>query len=226
MLVGNYLNKAEINELIASFEGKPKFQNLIREMQHMENFRFDGEQAEVIQAIKFDVVKHEDVISAKTLYLKVNDNVHIRYIVRHLNGDVETTNDFFIGEVSRLDEENNIIVTNFRARHDNYVSSFESQLTEEAIALGVEAERKAKEEFPFDENYVPGMLLNQEVGAEAWYQGCLPGGYVWCGDDCGGSAACWSSTPGVNGLDNCCKTHDCCYSRLGVSYPNCYCDQK
>ncbi|TYR78884.1 hypothetical protein FZC66_17835 [Priestia megaterium] len=228
MLVGNYLEQAEIKELVASFEGKLKFQNLIREMQYHEGFVFAENTIEMIQAMKFDVVKNEAVISAKVLYFKVSENVKIRYIIRHVNGDKETTNDFFIGELTRPSEEGDgFTITHFKSRNDTFVSSFESHLSEEAIALGAEGDKKSEEEFPFDEHYYPGMLLNDEVRAEKkWYQGCLPGGYIWCGDDCGGSASCTSSVKGVNGLDNCCKAHDCCYSKNKVSYPNCYCDQR
>lgn len=228
MLVGNYLDQLEISELVEHFEGKMKFQNLIREMQHHDDFTFDKSKLEIIQAIQFDMVKNEDVISAKVLYFKVSENVNIRYIVRYVNGNKDTTNDFFIGELSHVSEEGEgLTVMNFNSRHDTFVSSFESQLSEEAIALGAQGDKKSEEEFPFDENYYPGMLLNNEVRAEKkWYQGCLPGGYIWCGDDCGGSAACSSSVSGVNGVDDCCKKHDCCYTQRKVSYPNCYCDQR
>lgn len=226
-VVGNYLDQAEIKELISTFNNKPKFQNLIREMKQYENFDFNEDTVEVIQALKFDVGKDKDVISAKSLYLKVNENVIIKYIVRHLNGDKETTNDFFIGSITRnSDDGEGFTVTHFKARHDTFISSFESRLTKEAIEAAAEFNAQAREEFPIDENYYPGMLLDQEVDSEAWYSGCIPGGYIWCGEGCGGSIACSSSKYGVNELDNCCKKHDCCYHTYGVSWPHCYCDQK
>ncbi|MBA2871550.1 hypothetical protein HNQ85_001820 [Anoxybacillus calidus] len=225
-LVGNYLDQVEIKELISTFNNKLKFQNLIREMKQQEKFDFNEDTVEVIQALKFDVVKGNDVISAKSLYLKVNDNVKIKYLVRHLNGDKETTNDFFIGSITRnSDDGEGFTVTHFKARHDTFISSFETRLTEEAIKAAAEVDTQAKEEFPIDENYYPGMLLDQ-VDSEGFLDGCLPGGYIWCGMKCGGSVACTSSQYGINELDHCCKSHDCCYSRNNVDYPNCYCDQR
>lgn len=222
MLVGNYLNNEEVKTLINTFSEKTKFRNLIQEMNNSEKFEFD-ENSEVIQAIKFDVLKGEDVYSAKVVYLKLNENVKIRYTIRHLNGDESTTNDFFIGEIFKV-EEDEIKVTHFRSYHDEYVSSLISSHTHEVAALAIESNKLQEEQFPIDENYVPGMLLNEEVKTAAWYSGCMPGGYMWCGEGCGGSSACKSTAGAVNSLDFCCKSHDCCYHTYGVSYKNCLCD--
>ncbi|MGE7946783.1 hypothetical protein [Lysinibacillus sp. NPDC093688] len=79
-------------------------------------------------------------------------------------------------------------------------------------------------------------LDGQDVSAQAWYDSipCVANGccafadgpiqlekpvvYKWCGANCG------SGTP-VNAADNCCRTHDYCYSSF-PSYPNrCSCDR-
>ncbi len=227
MLVGNYLNAKEVKDLISTFRQKEKFQNLIQEMQNHTDFEFNDEKIEVVQALKFDVVKNEDVISAKSVYLKVDEDVNIQYIVRHLNGEEDTKNDFFTGTLIYEDIEKDSLYTqlNFKARNDTLVTLSESSYDEDHVRMTAEVNSKEESEFPFDKDYYPGMLLDQ-VSSDAWYSGCLPGGYIWCGEKCGGSAACKSNLSGVNGLDNCCKAHDCCYSEKGVSYKDCYCDDR
>lgn len=228
MYVGNYMNDVETKAILATFKEKPKFQNLLTEMMQMEDFQFDEEQIEVIQALKFDAMKEEDfIVSAKALYLKLKENVHIKYIIRHLNGDETTTNDFFIGNIRHESlEQEGFTVTHFKARHDSHISTFETHLDEETLVEAQTLSKKEEEEFPFDPNYYPGMLMDQVKTENVFVDGCLAGGYIWCGKSCGGSVACTSTKSGINGLDNCCKTHDCCYTKYGVKYPHCYCDQR
>lgn len=223
-LVGNYLNQEEIKKVISGFKDKQKFQNLLNEMKQFEAFTFDENLVEVTFALQFDV-KYDGVFSAKAINLKLNDKVALQYITRHENADTSTENDFFWGTIQNHDEPGVIKIMNFKAQTDTYVSSFESELKSEAVVEAAKVDEETEEAFPITENYYPGMLLEQEVET-AWYNGCLPGGYVWCGKECGGSIACNSSTYGVNELDNCCKTHDCCYKTRGVSYKNCYCDSR
>jgi len=226
MEVGYYLSESEVNELLANFKEKQKFHNLIKEMKKHEDFDFDPKTVEVIQGLKFDTVKEKEVISAKVLALKINEKISIRYITRQLNGDLDTKNDFFVGDITsdKTKNDNTIKHLVFRARHDDEVSTLEKEYAEEAIALSKELDEEFDQEFNFDENYYPGQLLDQ-VDSEAVIQGCIAGGYLYCGAACGGYPACSGSRSGINGLDNCCKKHDCCYHTKNTSGPNCYCDQ-
>ncbi|QNK89853.1 hypothetical protein H7992_09500 [Sporosarcina sp. resist] len=223
VVVGNYLTSSEIEELTSSFKESQKYKNLIQEMGSygiVDDRTFD-----VSQGLKFDLIQNEDVISAKSLTLQLPNDVSIMYIVRHLNGDKETTNDFFVGAIEEKDEHGGVKETKFTARNEVSVSIFEKQFNEEQLVEAANLDKKSKEEFPFDENYYPGQLLEQ-VDSQAWYSGCMAGGYHWCGEGCGGSIACSSQLAGVNQLDNCCKSHDCCYTTRGVKHPNCYCDEQ
>lgn len=152
----------------------------------------------------------------------MTDNVIVRYIIRHLNGDKKTTEDMFIGTI-RFENQEGITHNHFFAKNDTLVSKTESVLEEKTTISKLEIDAQT-EEFPIDENYYPGKLLEQ-IKPAAWYSGCLPGGYMWCGEGCGGYPACRNSTnPGSNSLDTCCKQHDCCYGTRGVKWKNCYCD--
>ncbi|MBE2952532.1 hypothetical protein [Anoxybacillus flavithermus] len=228
MEVGYFLNESEVVDLLSSFENKKKFQNLLSEMRKYGDFDFNLETLEVKHALKFDTAKGEDVISAKVLDIKVNDHVNIRYIERFINGDESTTNDFFVGTIfsNKSDDPNVINQMVFRASNDEAVSILEKEYDRELVVAAMENDDKFFEEFNFDENYVPGQLLKQKVDAQAPIKGCVAGGYIWCGADCGGWPACEGSKSGINELDNCCKKHDCCYHTYGTSGSHCYCDQK
>lgn len=222
MLVGNYLSSTETNELIESFKVSTKYKNLIQKMSRLVSI--DDSKLEVTQGLKFDIAFNKDIISAKSLTIKLPNDVSIMYIVRHLNGDKDTESDFFVGKLEEKVEDDVLKYTNFTADNDTSVTIHEKLWKEKELVEIESLNKKSKEEFPFDENYYPGQLLNQ-VDSKAWFSGCMAGGYRWCGEGCGGSIACTSSLQGINGLDNCCKSHDCCYSKRGVKHPNCYCDE-
>ncbi|MGE6377999.1 hypothetical protein [Peribacillus muralis] len=228
MEVGYHLSKSEVKELLTSFEEMKKFHNVIGEMKKYRGFDFDINNLEVVQALKFDATREQHVISAKTLVLKVNDKISLRYITRHFNGEFDSTNDFFVGTILNkgLAEATTTEQLVFRAADDFVVSTIQSEIEDEVFAAAAEENEKFNQEFNFDENYYPGQLLDQDVNAEGFFDGCIAGGYIYCGGKCGGHPACSGSKSGINKLDNCCKTHDCCYHNNGVKYPNCYCDQR
>ena len=229
MSVGYYLNDLDVKELLASIVGQEKFHNLLTEMKRYNPFDFNVDSIEVIEGFKFDTISpKQEVITAKAIDLKINEKISIRYITRYFNGNVDETSDFFTGYLVNETTENDSTVyhqTIFRAADEQTVSMLESTLTKEVVAANKEQEARSKEEYNFDENYYPGQLLEQ-VNSEGMLDGCLGGGYIFCGGQCGGWPACTYNNQGKNDLDRCCKTHDCCYKSNGVEgYPDCYCDQ-
>lgn len=225
MEVGYHLDELEVQELVQSFEEKKKFSNLIREMKRYGDFEFRADKIELLSGLKFDAIKKNgDVVTAKGVVLKVDENVIIRYVKRHLNGKLDQEDDFFVGIVVLENEDGTINQLSLRAANDEVVSTIKSDLDTELLIAAEEANEKFDQEFNFDENYVPGQLLNEEVTTEG-IKGCVAGGYLFCGADCGGYPACSGSKSGINGLDNCCKKHDCCYNTYDTNGPHCYCDQ-
>lgn len=94
---------------------------------------------------------------------------------------------------------------------------------------------EALAEIPFKESYFDFLgesnkSVENEVKAEAWYDGCLVFGdpatgyhfYRHCGAKCGDNGDTGGGTP-INDLDTCCRAHDRCYAAFG--YDDCGCDQ-
>ncbi|MEQ6357314.1 hypothetical protein ABNX05_22115 [Lysinibacillus sp. M3] len=199
-------------------------------MKRYNPFDFDVDSIEVLDGLKFDTLSpKQDVVTAKAIDLKINEKMGIRYITRYFNGNVEDTSDFITGYLVNETTEGDSTVIHqiiFREANDTIVSIIENSVTEEVFAANKEQESSFKEEYNYDENYYPGQLLEQ-INTEGVVDGCLAGGYIYCGGNCGGYPACESSVKGINALDNCCKTHDCCYKYNGVDkYPHCMCDQR
>lgn len=222
--VGNYLSNTEVQELVSGFKKKSKFQHLLTEMNQYERFTFNEKEVEVKLAIAFDVKYNDIVTSAKAINLQVSDNIGIQFITRYKDGNKDNEDNFFWGTITQEEYSGNVKTKHFKAYTNTLISSFDSEWTEESIIEAEKVDAQVKEDFPIDENYYPGMLIDQ-VETKGMLDGCLPPDYIWCGQDCGGSVACDSDVYGVNGLDNCCKTHDCCYATRNSSYPDCLCDQ-
>lgn len=65
--------------------------------------------------------------------------------------------------------------------------------------------------FSNSDEYFPGILKQRDVQSLGFFDGCLPGGYRWCGGGChnyedNGGDGTW-----INETDWCCKYHDYCY---------------
>lgn len=219
MQVGNYLSNEEVKELIKKIEVDPKFNSVVQKMEEYEDFDADLEKAKVRDKLKFDVSLQEgEVISAKVLNLDIKDNISISYTERHDNKDDSETTNFSVGKIFSEDSDDSSLIKQliFKAVDDTEVEILTSEHEKNNIEKTEDLESKFYNEFNFDENYTPGQLLNQDhISVAGFIDGCLAGGYIYCGKQCGGWPACESNTDGINVLDNCCKMHDCCFHYSG-----------
>ncbi|ELK46795.1 hypothetical protein [Halobacillus sp. BAB-2008] len=228
MEVGYFLTEQEIADLLNGFQGNKKFQNLISEMNRYVNFELDtNAPLSVEDHLKFDMAQNGRVVTAKSLRVKVKENVFIHFFTRYFDGKKEEEENFFVAHIIDEEDETKVNQKVLRAADENVVSLLESSHEKEAVSVqSIEEENERfEQEFNYDQNYRPGQLLEEDVESQAEIKGCIAGGYIYCGAACGGSPACKGSRAGVNELDECCKTHDCCYGSRG-GYPNCYCDQR
>lgn len=75
-----------------------------------------------------------------------------------------------------------------------------------------------------EEKYEKGILISKErfineeteetITVQAPWDGCMPGGYFWCGRGCGYQTG---STLIKNKIDGCCLNHDYCYTQYSTN---------
>lgn len=220
--IGNVLDSEEIEQIKKELVETQKFKNISNELNVNTNINTDFE---VKDSMKFDTIYGGDIITAKSIFLKLDEITTLMYQQRYVNGEVDGKKDLIVATVKNPNLEGGKTITNLIAQNDKYITINETTFSEEEAN---EIELAAvKEKFEYDEKYYPGKLRD-EVTSEAWYSGCLLGGYIWCGEGCGGGvAACKTGAKkGINSLDNACRTHDCCYHDNDVTWKNCKCDKE
>jgi len=220
-VIGKDLNSKQTKDKINKLKTSEKFKNVITELQKYATFQLDL--SDIITAIHYDIGYKEDVVTGETIELKLGDNVTVSHTERYVNADKGAKRDFVIGTIITPNDQQEVDIMNIRANESGYVSIKENKsiaIPDDVTSLG-----KLDDDF-YDKDYYPEKLLETANKASA-FDGCLSGGYIWCGGNCGGSAACKSTKNGINALDNCCKAHDCCYSNFGIKKPfHCICDQR
>lgn len=222
--VGNVMSQELQKDLLTIMKNSTKYRNIMHELR----YAMEGEPTayKVTDSFQLDVKYGEDIFTGQTITVQLDENISLEYLQRYVNGKKDKTTDMLIATVEELTEDGGKFITKFVASVDTHVKIIKhvySAEEVEEIKISTTNDLKRRQEFHVDPEYYPGKLMDT-VNTEAWYSGCLPGGYIWCGEGCGGSAACTSTKAGINTLDNCCKTHDCCYHKRGVSHPDCTCD--
>lgn len=81
--------------------------------------------------------------------------------------------------------------------------------------------------FPINDSYEVG-ILDSEINTQGFADGCLWGGYKWCGGNCANFEERGGDGTWLNDTDLCCKWHDYCYrdgymSKKECDYTLCYC---
>jgi len=224
-VVGNYLAQNEKDELLKFFKNSDSFQDLVEAIvPHLEEKNIKVEELKVALGVKQDVRYGEEknVIALENIVLEHKDSILISLTkIDPLETDKQPEVQVY-AKIKRTESGNTTQYIYVVNEEDIGISKSiipeDQPLADEGL--------KTEQDFIVDENYTKGQMLEQ-VNAEAyWWRGCLPNGYQWCGDHCGGgSRSCSSSDPGKNGLDKCCRAHDCCFHRTGVSFPNLTCDR-
>ncbi|OAT73011.1 hypothetical protein A7K69_19380 [Parageobacillus thermoglucosidasius] len=122
-------------------------------------------------------------------------------------------------------QEKQVHITGFVIQEDNdkqYFYKFQAKGQDIKLVLATEFDGKIKEQylsnfdqklFKYDENFKYGILDNEnEVEAHiSWKDGCLPGGYKWCGGKCHNYPDSGGDGSVINEVDACCMLHDYCY---------------
>lgn len=214
--VGKKLSSTESKEMLDSFKKEKDYSLLINEIKKVSKFE-DNESFKVTLSFQFDTQADSKYFSSKAIEVTYPGNIVLDYQV--------TTSD--LGKSKVLTAR---IYDNTQTVFINVVDGKVEVEKEKQFTLHQLNENKKNEpDDPFEgfemrEDYYPGILKNTFKTQAPWH-GCLPGGYMWCGQKCGGKVACTTAKTGINPLDRCCQTHDCCYhqNKVGLGSKKCDC---
>ncbi|PRT15850.1 hypothetical protein [Bacillus wiedmannii] len=220
---GRYLTEVEIGDLKQKLNTNESLNNLLEELKKTAGI--SDEEFEITYPIKFDAISSnkQDIKTVTATILKFNDNVAVKYFERFTNGDTNTLESFAIGSVAIPDGEYQNIHTFKQGTAGIVRHEVEKELTE-LFLESLNKDEDFDEVFQPDPSYNPG---EKNLETQGWWDGCIAGGYIWCGSGCQySSTPCKGPIKGKNKLDyECCRLHDCCYHANGTTPPDCYCDQ-
>ncbi|UOE78281.1 hypothetical protein [Parageobacillus thermoglucosidasius] len=226
VLKGAFLSKEETELLKVQAFNDPKFIKVVNEL--VKDNEINPENVTVLKPIKFDVRYGNLVKSVKTATFRVEDHVYVTFfeVKNHQNGEIEI----------KVDGRAAVNVNEQVTLMNVYVKHHQDNVVRKESVLGMKIEEFEEfiqkslanyDGFQHDPYYVEGEL-NAEVETEGFLDGCLPGGYLWCGMGCQiDSNACngpYIFNPNNPLVDNCCRQHDCCYRERGETWPNDDCD--
>lgn len=218
-VIGNWLDYQGQNKLLKEVRVSNDFQILIKEMK--KEFLFNNNSYEISMPLQMDVQQGDIVAVSESFTIEYTDSVKVDI---H-SADIEGENSIFVS--GHLVNDTSHVV--FKVI-DGEINRTEHDLSELKLN-STDTVKKELEEFPFSDEYYPGILIENPNRVRSLipdsFKGCLYGGYIWCGMDCGGPRACESgSAVGINYLDSSCKVHDCCYHRRDVTFADCVCDEE
>ncbi|WP_010098908.1 hypothetical protein [Ornithinibacillus scapharcae] len=218
--IGNWLNNEEEREIVKELYNSSEFKSLLAAMKE-EKF-FDENSFDTSLNLKFDVEYYDTLANVKSILLKFSENVEVNAIFRAEDKQTRLIAD---GQIIVGDKKVAFNLVNGEVQKSEVLLEDLKKLE----TLGANDSKDDSELIPISSDYYPGMLkdMKQTQSVPPAWTGCLYGGYIYCGQSCGGKIACDSNSKiGINYLDSVCKSHDCCYHTRGVSYKNCYCDSR
>jgi hypothetical protein len=226
VLKGAFLSKGEADLLKVQAFNDPKFIKVVNELAK-EN-QVNPEEVPVLKPIKFDVRYGNIVKSVKTATFQVEDHVFVTFfeVKNHQNDEIEIK----VHGRAAVNEKEQVTFLSVKNHQDNMVRK--EKILNMKINKFEEFVQKSLanyDDFQHDPYYEIGEL-NAEIEGEGFLDGCLPGGYLWCGMGCQiDSNACdgpYIYNPDNPDVDRCCRLHDCCYRETGQTWPNDDCDQQ
>jgi hypothetical protein len=177
------------NEKIKALKQNPKFSQ-VESMDIVDSFVFHGKRERKESSFK----KGKGIV----LTNKTKDVV-VRVIKDDITQDVkvsslslETNNDETYLNAYEINEDNELYLAHSKVFTPEVKEEFESNFVQ-----------MFEEERNIDKD---------QIETQDWLtDGCLPGGYLWCGKGCSNYPDKGGDGTVLNSTDACCKTHDYCY---------------
>ncbi|WML27372.1 hypothetical protein [Neobacillus sp. OS1-33] len=208
---GDFLTKKEIQSLKERALNNSDFKTILSELENIHGSKISL--IDVLKPLKFDSVNDNIFYSVQTAVFKVMDDAFIKYTEATTNDSTDARTKVFGVTIQEQGTELNRII--IHPELDVMVQKNETvPLTKQEMR---EFWKKSLDKFDDlvpDESYQPGDLFN-EASAQGFWDGCVTGGYLWCGKGCyidgNGCNGPYVYNPNNPDLDNCCRIHDCCY---------------
>ncbi len=211
-LNGTYIKGQELDELVTKAFNDPDFNHLMVTINNQ--ILSKKNDLKVREAYKFDIAFEEDlIISAKqVVFLNKEKTVQIAYR-ESLNYDLPKT-ERLLAQVLVTNESNSALLSlSFDENDEIQLDTLSADYKKNEVPI-------IEENLPDDPDYTPHAT--GDLTTQAWWNknGCLPGGYQFCGGNCGNYGDHGGGSF-VNYTDRCCSLHDDCYAS-GIT--KCKCD--
>jgi len=177
------------NEKIKLLKSNPKFAD-IENLKVVDSFVFQGKRENKENSFKKGKGIVLTNITKDIVVRVIQDNTNNKTVVSALS--LEKVNDEHFVKAYEIDQNNQL--------YEVYSKKLTPELKDE-----------------FESNFIPVFqeektVYDDEIVVQDWLtDGCLPGGYLWCGKGCSNFTDRGGDGSVINSTDSCCKSHDYCY---------------
>lgn len=212
---GARLRSQETTSALAELRSLEIYQNLLDKITEVTGLSLES--MKVQQSYQYNTLSDKDNVGnfyGKTLTLTdENEEVVIGYSDISYENE-ESNNTVFLSGSIVTEEDGKKIQKIFTIENDAV----------DIITKEREAEFELKdtyqEDLPDSPDFRAAVYSPKDVSANAWYDGCAPGGYQHCGAGCGYNLSRGGGAP-INSTDRCCIGHDQCWAGHGNNDPCC-----
>lgn len=216
MLRANKLTELELNSLIEKALKDQNFQRILSQLKKLKDI--NEKEFKTLLPVRFNIKLEEDILNVQSVIFDFGNEVTVMYNQSLKNNNPATVSYTSVGTVAyEVTDEHHKIVT-YRILEDNSLMQASRVVDKETyLAMQAAAEKDSSDVDLLYEDTDPGQLGNV-VDAQDMVDGCINGGYIWCGKKCSGD---FNKPKYINSTDLCCYLHDLCYKRSGQKSANC-----
>ncbi|MEH7314277.1 hypothetical protein [Priestia megaterium] len=216
MIKAHKLTELELNNLIETALKDENFKRIIGQLKKFKEV--NEKNFKTVLPIKFNVKSEEDILVAQSVTFDFGNEVKFTFYQVLKNNDPSTLSYKSVGTVAyEVTDEHHKIVTYKVLEDDSLIQYSKVVDKEKYVDMQAATEKDNLDLELSNENYTPDDLDNV-VDVQDITDGCISGGYIWCGRGCSGD---FNKPKYINTTDLCCYLHDSCYKRSGQKKANC-----
>ncbi|MCM3358145.1 hypothetical protein [Psychrobacillus sp. MER TA 171] len=198
-------DQKDVQFALKELKEKEDFKKIVESLQKITSFNLEHLDVKLVYIFDTRSLITGELATGEMIIVRVKNNVQIYYVkYKDQNGNI-------------LGEDYTIEVSNKNGYLEvySYINKMEHLKTFEINALEL-FEKKINDKLIENNDFVPfSSFIEQDWGIPF----CLIG-YNHCGPGCGDGLTYGGGIP-ANGVDNCCRAHDRCWSSFGNGDPCC-----